>query len=32
TESKIRRLIDYYRGDELDEEFSYSVDEARELI
>ena len=32
TESKIRRLVDYYRGDELDEEFSYSVDEARELI
>jgi len=32
TESKIRRLVNYYRGDELDEEFSYSVDEARELI
>ena len=32
TESKIRRLINYYRGDELDEEFSYSVDEARDLI
>lgn len=32
TESKIRRLINYYRGDKLDEEFSYSVDEARDLI
>jgi len=32
TESKIRRLINYYRGDEIDEEFSYSVDEARDLI
>ena len=32
TESKIRRLINYYRGDKIDEEFSYSVDEARDLI
>ncbi len=32
TESKIRRLIEYYRGDKIDEEFSYSVDEARDLI
>jgi len=32
TESKIRRLLDYYRGDEIEEDFSYSVDEARELI
>jgi small subunit ribosomal protein S15 len=32
TESKIRRLIEYYRGNEIDEEFSYSLDEARELI
>jgi small subunit ribosomal protein S15 len=32
TESKIRRLINYYRGDKIDEEFSYSVDEAKELI
>jgi small subunit ribosomal protein S15 len=32
TESKIRRLINYYRGDELDEDFSYSVGEARDLI
>ena len=32
TEAKIRRLIEYYRGDKIDEEFSYSVDEARDLI
>jgi small subunit ribosomal protein S15 len=32
TESKIRRLIAYYRGDEIDEDFSYSVDEAEELL
>ncbi|MDY6771205.1 MAG: 30S ribosomal protein S15 [Candidatus Nanohaloarchaea archaeon] len=29
TESKIRRLADYYRGDELPEDWSYSLDEAR---
>ena len=32
TESKIRRLVDYYRGDELDEEFTYSYDDAKELL
>jgi small subunit ribosomal protein S15 len=32
TESKIRRLVDYYRGDELDEEFTYSYDVAAELL
>ena len=32
TESKIRRLVDYYRGDELDEEFTYEYDEAKELL
>jgi small subunit ribosomal protein S15 len=32
TESKIRRLVNYYRGDELDEDFSYSVEDARDLI
>ena len=32
TESKIRRLVDYYRGDELDEEFTYSYDHAVELL
>jgi small subunit ribosomal protein S15 len=32
TESKIRRLVDYYRGDELDDDFTYSYDEAAELL
>jgi small subunit ribosomal protein S15 len=32
TESKIRRLVDYYRGDELEESFTYSYDVAVELL
>lgn len=32
TESKIRRLADYYRGDELDADFNYSYDVATELL
>jgi len=32
TEAKIRRLIDYYRGDELDEDFTYSADTVAELL
>jgi small subunit ribosomal protein S15 len=32
TESKIRRLVDYYRGDALDAEFTYSYDVAVELL
>ena len=32
TQSKIRRLVDYYRGDELDAEFTYSYDTAKELL
>ena len=32
TESKIRRVVDYYRGDELDEEFTYSYDTAKDLL
>ncbi|WP_276272426.1 30S ribosomal protein S15 [Haloarcula litorea] len=32
TQSKIRRLVDYYRGDELDEDFTYSYDKAVELL
>ncbi|WP_248896555.1 30S ribosomal protein S15 [Haloplanus halobius] len=32
TEAKIRRLVDYYRGDELDEDFKYSYDVAVELL
>jgi small subunit ribosomal protein S15 len=32
TESKIRRLVDDYRGDEVDEEFTYSYDTAKRLL
>ncbi len=32
TESKIRRLADYYRGDELEEDFTYSYDVAVDLL
>jgi small subunit ribosomal protein S15 len=32
TESKVRRLADYYRGDELDEGFTYSYDTAKRLL
>ena len=32
TESKIRRLVNYYRGDKLDEDFRYSYDVAKELL
>ena len=32
TEAKIRRLIDYHRGDKLDAEFSYSVEDAKDLL
>jgi small subunit ribosomal protein S15 len=32
AESKVRRLVDYYQGDELDEEFTYSYDTARDLL
>jgi small subunit ribosomal protein S15 len=32
VESKIRRLVDYYRGDELDEEFTYSYADAVERL
>ena len=32
TEAKIRRLLDYYRGDEVDEEFTYSVADAKDLL
>lgn len=28
TESKVRRMVDYYRGDALDEDFTYSYDAA----
>jgi small subunit ribosomal protein S15 len=32
TESKIRRLANYYRGDELAEDFRYSYDVAVDLL
>jgi len=32
TEAKIRRLMNYYRGDKLDEDFTYSVEDAKDLI
>lgn len=32
VESKVRRIIDYYRGDKLPEDFAYSYDDAKELI
>ncbi|SDM18553.1 small subunit ribosomal protein S15 [Halogranum gelatinilyticum] len=32
TESKIRRLVNYYRGDKLDEDFRYTYQNARELL
>ena len=32
TESKIRRLANYYRGDEIDEEFTYTYERAAELV
>ncbi|WP_336329223.1 30S ribosomal protein S15 [Haloarcula sp. CGMCC 1.2071] len=32
TQAKIRRLIDYYRGDEVDEDFTYSYDNAVEAL
>jgi len=32
VESKVRRLADYYRGDELDADFAYSYESAAALI
>ncbi|MGM0605958.1 MAG: 30S ribosomal protein S15 [Halobacteriota archaeon] len=32
TESKIRRLVNYYRGDKLDSDFSYSYEVAVDLL
>ncbi|RRJ31983.1 30S ribosomal protein S15 [Halocatena pleomorpha] len=32
TESKVRRLVNYYRGDEIDSEFDYTYETARELL
>jgi small subunit ribosomal protein S15 len=32
TESKVRRLVNYYRGNELDEDFTYTYDVAKRLL
>ncbi|MDS0474326.1 30S ribosomal protein S15 [Natrinema sp. 1APR25-10V2] len=32
TESKVRRLVDYYRGDELEPDFTYTPEFAAELL
>lgn len=32
TESKVRRLAEYYRGDELDEDFQYTYRNAKDLL
>jgi small subunit ribosomal protein S15 len=32
TESKIRRLVNYYRGNKLDEDFKYTYQQARTLL
>ncbi|WP_232688370.1 30S ribosomal protein S15 [Halobacterium zhouii] len=32
TESKIRRLAEYYRGDKIDSEFEYSYEDAAERL
>lgn len=32
TEAKVRRLVNYYRGDKLDETFTYSYQTAKELF
>ncbi len=32
VESKVRRLANYYRGDELDEEFKYSYEQALDRL
>jgi small subunit ribosomal protein S15 len=32
TEAKVRRLAEYYRGDELDADFEYTYEHAQELV
>jgi len=32
TEAKVRRLADYYRGDELEPDFTYTPELAKELV
>ena len=32
TEAKVRRLVDYYRGDAISENFKYTYERARDLV
>jgi small subunit ribosomal protein S15 len=32
TQSKVRRLVDYYRGDKLDADFTYSYENAKDIL
>ena len=32
TQSKVRRLVDYYRGDKLDADFTYSYENAKDIV
>jgi len=32
TESKVRRLVNYYRGDELPEDFTYTYEKAKDVL
>lgn len=32
TEAKVRRLVEYYRGDEIPADFRYSINEAQRLL
>ena len=32
TEAKIRRLVNYYRGNKLDDDFTYNYESARKLL
>jgi small subunit ribosomal protein S15 len=32
TEAKIRRLVNYYQGDEVDQDFTYTYDKAVDLL
>jgi small subunit ribosomal protein S15 len=32
TESRIRRLVDYYRGDEIPDDWTYNIEKARLVV
>jgi small subunit ribosomal protein S15 len=32
TQAKVRRLVDYYRGDKLDADFTYSYENAKDIL